>query len=57
MSQKQVENAINHFIEAGVLEKAIEASISARQWVKAVQLVAHQPSEIAKPFLKQIAKH
>jgi intraflagellar transport protein 172 len=57
VSQKQVENAINHFIEAGVLEKAIEAAISARQWVKAVQLVAHQPSEIAKPFLKQIAKH
>ena len=55
--QKQVEAAINHFIEAGLGDKAIHASITARQWNKAIQLLAHQPPEVASPFYTQIAKH
>lgn len=34
-SQKQMDAAINHFIEAGVTIKAIEAAIAARQFTKA----------------------
>ena len=34
-SQKQMDAAINHFIEAGVTLKAIEAAMAARQFAKA----------------------
>jgi hypothetical protein len=34
-SQKQMDAAINHFIEAGSTLKAIEAAIAARQFTKA----------------------
>ena len=34
-SQKQMDAAINHFIEAGNTLKAIEAAIAARQFTKA----------------------
>lgn len=34
-SQKQMDAAINHFIEAGNTLKAIEAAIAARQFIKA----------------------
>jgi intraflagellar transport protein 172 len=57
VSQKQLDLAIQHYVEAGIFNKAIEAAINARQWNKAVQLVAHQPPEIARPFYKQIGKH
>ena len=57
VSQKQVEVAINHYIEAGIFNKAIEASINASQWNKAVQIATSQPPEIARPFYKQIGKH
>jgi len=57
VEQKQVEAAINHFIEAGLFNKAIEASIIARQWNKAIQLLKNQPPEVSRPFYKQIAKH
>lgn len=57
VSQRQTENAINHYIEAAATQKAIEAAISARQWGRAVQLLQHQTPEIARPFYKQIAKH
>ena len=38
MKQKQLDGAIPHFIEAGRMEKAIEAAINARQWTKAAQV-------------------
>lgn len=57
VAQKQTDAAIAHFIEAGVFKKAIDAAITARQWNKAIQLVSSQSQEVAKPFLKQIAKH
>lgn len=31
--------------------------MNARKWSRAVQLVANQPPEIARPYYKQIAKH
>ena len=38
VSQKQLDSAINHYIEANQYIKAIEASINSRQWTKAVQV-------------------
>jgi len=37
--EKQLDAAINHYIEAGKTMKALEAAIGARQWKKAVQIV------------------
>merc|ERR1719157_341512 len=39
VSQRQVDAAINHYIEAGASTKAIDAAMSARQWHKAEQLL------------------
>ena len=36
---KQMDAAINHYIEAGRTMKALDAAISARQWKKAVQII------------------
>ena len=36
---KQLDAAINHYIEAGRTLKALEAAINARQWKKAVQII------------------
>ena len=36
---KQLDAAINHYIEAGRTVKALDAAISARQWKKAVQII------------------
>lgn len=57
LSIKQTQAAINHFIEAEKIQKAIEASILAREWNKAIQLLAHQTPEIARSYYRQIAKH
>lgn len=43
-SQKQMDAAINHFIEAGNTLKAIEAAIAARQFTKAAGEQPLQPS-------------
>lgn len=57
MSIKQTQAAINHYIEAEKIQKAIEAAIAAREWNKAIQLLAHQTPEVARPYYRQIAKH
>lgn len=36
---KQLDAAINHYIEAGQTVKALDAAIGARQWKKAVQII------------------
>ena len=36
---KQLDAAINHYIEAGKTVKALDAAITARQWKKAVQII------------------
>ncbi len=38
-AEKQLDAAINHYIEAGRTLKALDAAIAARQWKKAVQII------------------
>lgn len=49
--------AIEHFVQAGVFNKAIEAAINSRKWNRAVQLIQNQPPEISRPYYKLIARH
>lgn len=57
--QNQVDAAINHYIEAGVLTKAIDAALNSRQWSKAVQLVEDTltDGDVARPYYRRIARH
>jgi len=57
VSQKQLDAAINHYIEAGCSIKAIEAAIQARQWNKAVQIVELQDDNVAERYYHHIAQH
>lgn len=60
VSQKQVDAAIGHYIEAGVVSKAIEAALDAKQWSRAVTLIQdsfQSDPETAKPYYKRIARH
>lgn len=57
VSQKQVDMAINHYIEAKVSQKAIEAALNARQYPRALQLVDSIDSNSSKPYYKQLARH
>uniref|UniRef100_A0A668A2T2 Intraflagellar transport protein 172 homolog n=1 Tax=Myripristis murdjan TaxID=586833 RepID=A0A668A2T2_9TELE len=53
VQQKQMDAAINHFIEAGCSIKAIEAAVGARQWKKAVHILELQEdSSVGKYYLK-----
>lgn len=56
VSIKQTESAVSHYIDAGASRKAIESSISSRQWKIAIDLLTSQPSEVSRPYMKQIAK-
>ncbi|XP_058470061.1 intraflagellar transport protein 172 homolog [Solea solea] len=58
VQQKQMDAAINHFIEAGCFLKAIEAAVAARQWKKAVQILedVDKDSSAGKYYVK-IAQH
>jgi len=61
VSQRQVDAAINHYIEAGASTKAIDAAMSARQWHKAEQLldqaaIGSEP-HFALPFYEKLATH
>lgn len=56
VSQKQVDMAINHYIEAKVYRKAIEAALNARQYQRALQLVDVVDTETARPYYKQLAR-
>ncbi|MEQ2313666.1 hypothetical protein AMECASPLE_004402, partial [Ameca splendens] len=57
VQQKQMDAAINHFIEAGCSLKAIEAAIAARQWKKAVHILELQEDASAEKFYVKIAQH
>lgn len=57
VSQKQIDMAINHYIEAKEYQKAIEAALNARQYSRALQLVEVMDSESARPYFKQLARH
>lgn len=61
VSQRQVDAAINHYIEAGASTKAIDAAMSARQWHKAETLldqasIGSEP-HFALPFYEKLAAH
>ncbi len=57
VTQKQIDMAINHYIEAKVYQKAVEAALNARQYARALQLVDVIDSESSKPYYKQLARH
>lgn len=57
MGQKQMDAAINHFIEAGNSVKAIEAALQCRQFVKAAGIVEFLEPNKAMPYYKCIAQH
>ncbi|KAI9351150.1 hypothetical protein DFJ73DRAFT_789886 [Zopfochytrium polystomum] len=58
VAQKQMDAAINHYIEAGKSVKAIEAAIAAKQWKKAVGIVdSLDPPERGIPYYLQLARH
>ena len=48
--------AINHYIEAKVYQKAIEAALNARQFNRALQLVDVIDGETSRPYYKQLAR-
>mmetsp|Transcript_17930 Transcript_17930/g.51630 ORF Transcript_17930/g.51630 Transcript_17930/m.51630 type:complete len:974 (+) Transcript_17930:3-2924(+) len=61
VSQRQVDAAIHHYIEAGNSQKAIDAAMTARQWHKAEQLldqasIGSDPS-FSLPFYEKLASH
>lgn len=53
----QVEMAINHFIEASLSCKAIEAAVSVKDWNAAANLLAHVDTALARPYFVQLADH
>ncbi|XP_031717380.1 intraflagellar transport protein 172 homolog isoform X2 [Anarrhichthys ocellatus] len=57
VQQKQMDAAINHFIEAGCSLKAIKAAIAARQWKKAVHILELQEDSSAGKYYVKIAQH
>ncbi|MEW5300130.1 MAG: hypothetical protein WDW38_002966 [Sanguina aurantia] len=57
MGQKQMDGAINHFIEAGQSLKAIEAAIGCRQFAKAAGIIEYLEPGKALPYYKRIAQH
>jgi intraflagellar transport protein 172 len=56
VGQKQLDMAINHYIEARANSKAVDAALSARQWTKASQLVESLERAAARPYYKRLAK-
>jgi intraflagellar transport protein 172 len=55
VQQKQVDMAINHYIEGRANSKAIEAALNSRQWTKAAQLVDTVDKHTAKQYYKMLA--
>ncbi|KAJ1554535.1 hypothetical protein HK405_004770, partial [Cladochytrium tenue] len=58
LEEKQMDAAINHYIEAGKSIKAAEAAISSKQWKKAIGIVdSLDPPEKGKPYFLELARH
>lgn len=58
VEQQAVDAAINHYIESGANEKAINAAIDSRQWRKAVQMINDAISRQDQPkYYIRIAEH
>ncbi|XP_066234732.1 intraflagellar transport protein 172 homolog isoform X2 [Saccopteryx leptura] len=57
VQQKQLNAAINHYIEARCSIKAIEAALGARQWKKAIYILDLQDQNIASKYYPRVAQH
>ncbi|XP_062065144.1 intraflagellar transport protein 172 homolog [Lepus europaeus] len=57
VQQKQLDAAINHYIEARCSIKAIEAALGARQWKKAIYILDLQDRNIASKYYPRVAQH
>nr|XP_020664000.1 intraflagellar transport protein 172 homolog [Pogona vitticeps] len=57
VQQKQLDAAINHYIEARCAVKAVEAALGARQWKKAVYILDTQDRKMAAKYYPKIAQH
>lgn len=61
VAQKQVDQAINHYIEAHQYMKAVQAAIGSRQWSKAASILENQcagiNNEASTRAYRQIAGH
>ncbi|KAM6123262.1 intraflagellar transport protein 172 homolog [Pterocles gutturalis] len=57
VQQKQLDAAINHYIEARCSIKAIEAALGARQWKKAIYILDLQDKQTAAKYYLKIAQH
>lgn len=58
VSKRQMDASISHYIEAGATVKALEASVAAKQWRKAVQIakVLDDPAE-TKKYALELSNH
>jgi intraflagellar transport protein 172 len=57
VGQRQIDMAINHYIEAKSYQKAIEAALSARQYPRALQLVKAVDESLARPYYISLARY
>ncbi|XP_019769911.2 intraflagellar transport protein 172 homolog [Dendroctonus ponderosae] len=58
VENKQMDAAINHYIEAGCTIKALDAAVSARQWKKAVHIIkVIDDVETVKTYYNTIASY
>eukprot|EP00796_Vickermania_ingenoplastis_P010031 gene10031-7008_t len=60
VSQNNVDHAINHYMEAGKISKAVKAALDSRQFTKAAQILENQTMEddaSMKTFYCQLARH
>ncbi|EFJ49307.1 intraflagellar protein IFT172 [Volvox carteri f. nagariensis] len=57
VTQKQMDAAINHFIESGATLKAIKAAIDCRQFAKAAGIIEVLDPREAMPYYRRIAQH
>ncbi|XP_055666694.1 intraflagellar transport protein 172 homolog isoform X1 [Falco peregrinus] len=57
VQQKQLDAAINHYIEARCSIKAIESALGARQWKKAIYILDLQDKQTAAKYYLKIAQH
>nr|CAB3255301.1 intraflagellar transport protein 172 homolog [Phallusia mammillata] len=56
-SQKQLDAAINHYIEAGATEKAVEAAIGSHQFKKAILILENQDPSMGGKYYHKIGMH
>lgn len=58
VNSRQLDAAINHYIEAGKTVKALEASVGAAQWKKAIHIMqVIEDATVLQKYSDVIAKH